>query len=269
MKLCICLLLTVFVLSSLAASAQRHVAPLPAAKHRFVVIAHRGDHEHVPENTVASVKEAIRAGVDFAEIDLRTSKDGFLVLMHDASVNRMTNGKGNIRDLSLDSIRTLEIKEGDKIYRVPEFREILAACRGHIGIYLDFKDADVAEAYRQIKDAGMEKNIVVYLNKAPQYAAWRKVAPQMPLMTSLPENIKTKEDFDAFLRATPIEVFDNLYEPAMIDMATGSKTAVWLDAEEENEGPGTWDKVLDKHVQGIQTDHPEELIKYLKDKGMR
>ena len=52
---------------------------------------------------------------------------------------------------------------------VPEFRDVLEVCKGRINIYLDFKDADPAEAYRQIQAAGMERQIVVYLNKEAQY----------------------------------------------------------------------------------------------------
>ena len=259
----------ILVLASVGVEAQRHAAPLPAANHRFIVVAHRGDHEHVPENTVASVKEAIKAGVDYVEIDLRTSKDGYLVLMHDASVNRMTNGKGNVKDLTLDSIRALQIKNGDKIYRIPEFKDVLKACNGRINIYLDFKDADVAETYRQIKRAGMEKHVVVYINKEPQYGTWRKTAPHMPLMTSLPDTIKTAEGLARFLKTTPVEVFDNLYDHKMIAAAKKKHVAVWLDAEEENENAVGWDKVLDKKVAGMQTDHPEELIRYLEQKRVR
>jgi glycerophosphoryl diester phosphodiesterase len=56
---------------------------------------------------------------------------------------------------------------------VPEFKEVLALCKGKINIYLDFKEADVAETWREIKAAGMEKHVVVYLNKEAQYQQWK------------------------------------------------------------------------------------------------
>ncbi|MES1216687.1 MAG: glycerophosphodiester phosphodiesterase family protein, partial [Bacteroidota bacterium] len=191
------------LINSLLISAQSTLTPLPKTKNGFVVISHRGNHVQVPENTVASIEEAIKAGADYAEIDLRTTKDGYLVICHDGTVDRTTNGKGKVKDLTLDEIKNLKITSKDKsdtkLYRVPEFSEILKACKKEINIYLDFKDASVEEAYRQIKDAGMEKYVVVYLNKESQYPEWRKTAPDMPLMTSVPETVKTKGQLELFL----------------------------------------------------------------------
>src|SRR5580704_18140510 len=77
---------------------------------KIVVIAHRGAHREAPENTLASLEKAIEIGCDYVELDVRRTKDGALVIMHDAGVNRMTNGKGKIEDLTLAEIRKLEIK---------------------------------------------------------------------------------------------------------------------------------------------------------------
>ena len=92
--------------------AQPTATPLPAVKNGFVVISHRGNHVNVPENTLAAVEEAIRAGADYTEMDLRTTKDSFLVLSHDATVDRMTNGMGRVKDLTLEEIEKLTVKPG-------------------------------------------------------------------------------------------------------------------------------------------------------------
>jgi glycerophosphoryl diester phosphodiesterase len=76
---------------SLAIQAQTP-NPAPKSSHRFLVSAHRGDHTHAPENTLRAYANAIGAGADYVEIDLRTTRDSVLVIMHDASVDRMTNG---------------------------------------------------------------------------------------------------------------------------------------------------------------------------------
>lgn len=250
--------------------AQSTHSPLPFVRNGFVVIAHRGNHVKVPENTLASMVEAIRSGADYAEIDLRTTKDGRLVLSHDASVDRMTNGKGKVRDLSFEEIEKLRVGPGSGgIYRVPTFEEVLNACKGHINIYLDFKDADPAETYRQIKAAGMEKQVVVYLNKEEQYMQWKKTAPFIPLMSSMPKDITTSEQFRSFLEHTPLEVLDNVYDTTLQAVARQEGIALWLDVEDVNEGPGLWDRTLANHIQGLQTDHPQALIDYLKLTGRR
>ncbi len=254
--------------------ATQDPAPLPAVKNAFVVIAHRGNHVDVPENTVASVKEAIKSGADYVEIDLRTTKDGFLVLSHDATVDRMTDGKGNVKDLTLAEIKNLSIvghaRTGDhKAYRIPEFKEVLEACKKRINIYLDFKDADPAETYRQLKEAGMEKQVVVYLNKAEHYRQWRNAAPAMPLMSSLPAEVKTAAQFGFFLGQVKIEVLDNVYDTALQAVAREKGVAVWLDVQGPDETPALWKQALDKDIQGVQTDHPGALITYLKETRQR
>ena len=97
-------------LSVLGSFAQNGLAPLPASKNKFVVIAHRGNHVNVPENTLASYEEAIKSGADYVEVDLRTSKDGFLVVQHDDTVDRMTDGTGKVNEKSLAELKKLQVK---------------------------------------------------------------------------------------------------------------------------------------------------------------
>jgi glycerophosphoryl diester phosphodiesterase len=165
-------------------------APLPAPRHAFTISCHRGDHTHAPENTLAAFANAIKAGADYVEIDLRTTVDSQLVIMHDATVNRMTNGTGLIKDMHYDSLSKLRVKDkahpewGD--FNIPLFSQVLELCKDKIYIYLDFKNADPGDAYRLIEKYGMKKQIVVYINAEQQFHGWRRVAPAMPLMVSLP-----------------------------------------------------------------------------------
>ncbi len=258
----------------MTSKAQQVHSPLPQTNDSFIVIAHRGNHVNVPENTLASLKEAIKSGADYAEIDLRTTKDGYLVLSHDASVDRMTDGKGNVKDLTLDEIKKLKIvghagPGNHKVYRIPEFKEVLSVCKKHINIYLDFKEADPEETYRQIKAAGMEKQVVVYLNKPAQYKQWKDAAPAMPLMASLPDGIRTAEQFGFFLGQVQIEVLDNVHDTAMLAIARQKGVAVWLDVEGANEDTILWEQALHKNIQGVQTDHPEALTAYLNQSNQR
>jgi len=250
--------------------------PLPYSKHAMVVIAHRGDHVQVPENTVAACKKAITHGVDYVEVDLRTTKDGELVMMHNATVDHMTDGIGKVKDLTFAAIRRLVVKpklEADKkVYRVPTFKEVLAACKGKIHIYLDFKDADVAQTYALIKAAGMEKSVVVYINAEAQLGQWQQVAPQIPLMCSLPETVKDAASLRAFISTAKVSALDGnhqQYTPEMLAAAKEAGVAIWLDVQEKEEGPAQWDPALQLKVDGMQTDHPEILVKYLQKKGRR
>ncbi|MFN8344800.1 MAG: glycerophosphodiester phosphodiesterase family protein [Spirosomataceae bacterium] len=260
-------------LNTLKVIGQNGLAPLPVSKNKLVVISHRGNHLRVPENSVAACEAAIKSGADYVEIDLRTSSDGILLLHHDDSVDRMTNGQGKVAEKSWAELQSFQLKNPDPndatAYRIPEFREVLRLCKNRINIYLDFKEADVAETWKQIQAEGMEKQVIVYINKIPDYKRWRAAAPQIPLMTSLIKEVQNKEQLRYFLAQVKIEALDNIYDAEMVEVAQNEGVAVWLDVQNPSEGPQTWDSALQKGVNGVQTDHPEELINYLKTKGWR
>ncbi len=271
------LLFVALVLCGAVVSAQVKLAPLPASKNKVVVIAHRGNHAEVPECTLEAFAAAIKIKADYVEVDVRTTKDGRLVVLHDATVNRMTNGTGNVKDLTWDEIRQLEVvgkkKSDKKVYRIPLLEDVLKLCKNKINIYLDFKDADVQQTWEQIQAAGMEKRIAVYVNRISQYNDWRKYLPQIPIISSAVtdtrEDVTTEEQLAAVINRTPIEVFDNVHDKNLIAFANKNHVAVWLDVDSKNEGPDAWDKVLSTGIQGIQTDNPKPLIDYLKKKGLR
>lgn len=263
------LLILVFSCFALITFGQRTVAPLPKCKNGFIVIAHRGSHLIKPENSIAAIEEAISLGADYVEIDLRTTRDGHLVLIHNETVDHTTSGKGRIQDLNLDEVAKLILNAKDgHLYSLPSFMEALKACKDRINIYLDFKQADVAQAYEEISAAGMEKQVLVYINKAEHYKAWREIAPQMPLMSGLPKLIK-KEELITFLDQMPLEATDNISDPTLVAALKESGLSVFLDVQMADEDPVKWKAAMDQGVQGVQTDHPEALIKYLKTNHLR
>jgi glycerophosphoryl diester phosphodiesterase len=260
-------LLTYF---SLPLFAQGESPSLPVSKNKLVVIAHRGAHQKAPENTLMSIQDAIQLGADYVELDLRTSKDGTLILMHDETVDRTTNGKGKVATFALTELKALKVFNNNKrTHQIPTFAAALKEAKGKINIYLDFKDADVEKTWQEIRSHQMENQVVVYVNKIPQYNAWRKVAPQLPLITSFLKAVQKPDQLSLFLEETQIKVLDNLHEPSMVETAAQKGVATWLDIQSAVEGPTSWALALEKGVQGLQTDHPEELIAFLKSKKWR
>ncbi|HDI31391.1 MAG TPA: glycerophosphodiester phosphodiesterase, partial [Thermofilum sp.] len=90
----------------------------------MIVIGHRGMRFVEPENTLRAIERALRCGVDAVEVDVRMTKDGRLVLMHDETVDRTTDGEGRVRDLTFNEIRRLDAGKGE---RVPTLEEVLEA----------------------------------------------------------------------------------------------------------------------------------------------
>src|ERR1700760_5197163 len=93
-----------------ASTAIAQPNPAPKARHKYIVAAHRGDHTIFPENTLEGYAMAIKDGADYIEIDLRTTSDGKLVSMHDATLDRMTDGKGPVKDFTLEQLSALKVK---------------------------------------------------------------------------------------------------------------------------------------------------------------
>ncbi len=100
-----------------------------AYKNQIPVAAHRGNAKYTPENTMAAFRSAAALKPDMIETDIHMTKDGQLVLMHDHNVDRTTNGKGFVRDLTFEEIRALDAGawKGEEFAgeKVPTFREFL------------------------------------------------------------------------------------------------------------------------------------------------
>ena len=273
MKLISAILVIVYLVMPLISFTQPNA--LPKTRHSFIVVAHRGDHTAAPENTLAAYQNAINNEVDFVEIDLRTTKDSQLVVMHDASLTKMTGVNMLVKDITLDSLRNLKVRDAMHtewgFHNVPTFTEVLQLCKGKIGIYLDFKNASVAIAYQYILAARMEKEIVVYINAPQQFSDWRKVAPKMPLMISLPKTVTTTAQMDSVLLKYPVDILDgnySEYNAVTVAAAKQKGIQIWADIQGINEA-NNWEKALLLGLVGLQTDHPKALIEFLKAKALR
>ncbi|MFI9547344.1 glycerophosphodiester phosphodiesterase [Streptomyces sp. NPDC052016] len=111
----------------------------------LLTIGHRGIMGVEPENTLRSFVAAEHAGLDVVELDLHLSKDGALVVMHDADVDRTTDGSGPIADLTLAELRALDAGRGE---RVPVFDEVLEAVS--LPLQAEIKDVQAARALAEV-----------------------------------------------------------------------------------------------------------------------
>lgn len=118
------------------------MTPFPY-KHKIAIAAHRGDKNHVPENTIAAFRAAIDKGADMLELDVHMTADGEIIVMHDPTVDRTTNGTGKISELTLAEIRALSAGEyKGEILSVPTFREFCELVKPYDELLLnvEFKD---------------------------------------------------------------------------------------------------------------------------------
>ncbi len=122
-------------------------------------VGHRGARAYAPENTLASFKKALETGVDAIELDVRKTKDGQLVVIHDADIKRTTNGEGLVSELTLTQIKGFSAEGGEKI---PTFEEALNFLDKKVKVLVELKEAGIEEQVLSVVHArGLEKNVVI------------------------------------------------------------------------------------------------------------
>lgn len=124
-------------------------------------IAHRGASSYAPENTLSAFRKGLELGADFLECDVHLSKDGALILIHDDTVNRTTDGHGFVKDFTLEELKMLDAGkkfgsdfEGEKIITLDEF---LDEFYGKIGLLIEIKKPEL--------NPGIEEKVVTLLEK--------------------------------------------------------------------------------------------------------
>jgi glycerophosphoryl diester phosphodiesterase len=122
-------------------------------------IGHRGARAYEPENTIRSFKKAIEIGVDAVELDVRKTKDGQLVVIHDADVKRTTDGKGLVSELTLKEIKAFSTEKGEKI---PTLKETFDFLDEKVKILIELKEAGLEEeVLALVRENGLQKSVIV------------------------------------------------------------------------------------------------------------
>ena len=237
----------------------------------IVVIAHRGEHLHHPENTLPAFQRAIDLGCDFIEVDVRTTADGKLMLMHNATVDSRTNGSGPVKEMT--SAQLLALDAGVKFdakfagTKIPYFDEALALAKGKIGIYVDVKDASARALLDAFDRHGMREKVVIYggFNLLAELA---RLAPEIKVM---PESVSTAalEKNIPLMKPRVIAFSESDFKDEIVAVAKAAKAEIYLDRLGKQDTPAFWEDAVKRGATGIQTDHPAELIEFLKQRGWR
>lgn len=282
-----------------ATRAERIAAEIrnPASQ-RVLVAAHRGDWRNYPENSIGAIESAIRMGVDIVELDLKLTKDSVLVLMHDRTIDRMTDGRGRVSELAYDSIRRCRLRTAHHAavtrYTVPTLREALAVCKDRIVVNVDqgyeYYDLVLAVAEelgvtgqvlikgsRSVADvaavqAAHPRNMmympILSMQKPRGRVLWEEYRREgaVPLAFELCWDAPSPE-IEACAReivAGGSKLWVNTLWPSLCG---GEEAGLYDDYAFEN-GVEAYRKALDMGATMIQTDRPELLIGYLRSQGL-
>ena len=228
------------------------------------VIGHRGAAGLEPENTLRSVRRAIELGVDRVEVDVRVSRDGRLVIMHDETVDRTTNGHGYVRELTLNELRSLDAGMGEKI---PTLEEILEFTMGKAKLEIELKVPEATEPTIQLIEELNAENDVILISFIHEL---------LDRVFDLNPNIKTgalffdvpKDILRIALKvhASSIHVYYRNVNSELVREAhkSGLEVAVWNPNRIEE-----MREMIGLGVDAIGSDRPDILIHLLRDMGMR
>jgi glycerophosphoryl diester phosphodiesterase len=226
------------------------------------ISAHRGANRYAPENTVASIRAAARIGVDFAEIDIRTTRDGKFVLLHDGTLNRTTEGKGPVRQVTFAEATALSagtwFGRPFRETRVPSFDDGLTALGDKCGVYLDSKDIEPEPLLAAIHRHHLENRHVVY-QSVGFCDNLRKLDPTVRTLPPL----KRLDQLDAVAAVKPygVDAAWTLLSADMIAKCHERGIQVFSDALGRNETIEQYQKAMDWGIDCIQTDHPLRVLR--------
>jgi len=228
------------------------------------VIGHRGAAGLEPENTLRSIRRAIEIGVDRVEIDVRVTKDGRLVVIHDETVDRTTNGHGYVRDMTFEEIRKLDAGKGEK---VPTLEEALNLTRGKVILQIELKVAEATEpTIELIEENGAEREVVI---TSFIHSLLKKVRYLNPAIRTGALFFDVQEDiFERTISACAeaIHIYYRNITPKLVENAhkRGLKVVAWNPDE-----VGDMKRIISLGVDAIGSNRPDILINLLREMGMR
>lgn len=242
------------------------------------IVAHRGAHLTYPENSIAAIEEAICLGASVVELDVRATKDGVLVLMHDKTLNRTTSGEGEVGKHTYAEIQKMHLRgatdgEMSNLF-IPTLQEALRICKGKIIVDLDFKEERrefVAKTYDLIAQEGMEDQVLFFLY---DYKEMPGIYKRNPKITIFPR-ARSMKDLIAILnmKMTSIVHLDESFtDTKKLNTMRQQDIYFWMnslgeyDDEARQEGKDIYRSFLEKYpfVRLIQTDYPnlwQEVLK--------
>jgi glycerophosphoryl diester phosphodiesterase len=224
---------------------------------------HRGSNRYAPENTLQAFEKSIRMGADFVEFDVRTTRDGRFILLHDGDLRRTTNRAGPIRDVSSDVVTGLDAGSwfGRPFagVRPPTLEEFLSAVAGKVDLYFDAKDIAPDALVAVLEKHHVTDRTVVY--QGVRYLQkLRELNPRVRLLPPL-NDLTQLESIDAELHPYAVDTRWEILSKELIDRCHSKGILVFSDSMGGHEKIEDYEKAIGWGIDLIQTDHPLRLLR--------
>ena len=264
---------------------------------KYVVVAcHRGDWRNYPENSIPAIESIIRMGADIMELDLKLTKDSVLVLSHDWTIDRCTTGKGRVSDYTLDELKQFRLRRAHGVatdsLHICTLREALECCKDRICVNVDqgYEYYDMVLAITE--ELGVTDQILIKGKHSVASVAEKMAAHEHNMMYMPSIDIQKEQGQKLFQEYMDTKTVPLAYEvcwkkltPEVSDcfkkvVESGSKlwvNTIWgslcgyLDDDKAldcGDPAEVYDQVIALGASMIQTDRPEQLLDYLRKKGL-
>lgn len=237
------------------------------------VYAHRGSSGTHPENTVSAFKAAAKLPIHGVEFDVHMTKDGELVVIHDETIDRTSNGTGFIKDMTLAELKSFDFSKGLAKYKgesLPTLREVLYVFKDthhHLNIELK-SDIYPYEGMEQkvldmLKEYRLESRVVISSFNHEMVKEFKKLAPQIETAILFMEVMVAPHEYAERVGADALHAFfPTVLRPmGKAVIASGKELRVFTVNEESYA-----DMLSDAGVHAIFTDYPEKMYNYLNNK---
>ncbi|HDH06790.1 MAG TPA: glycerophosphodiester phosphodiesterase [Thermoproteales archaeon] len=158
---------------------------------KIFIVGHRGAPVEAPENTLISFRKAVEIGVDFIELDLRQTLDGEIIILHDATLDRTTNGSGRVSEKTFDEIRKLDaggwFSPKFKGEMIPTLEEVLSELGGRTRFILELKVEGIEEkVVKQVCDMGLVDDTIILSGNWNILKRVKDIDPRFTLFADMP-----------------------------------------------------------------------------------
>lgn len=262
--------------------------------HSVLVVSHRADWRNAPENSLQAIKNCIAMGIDMVEIDLKKTKDGRLILMHDKTIDRTTTGKGKPEDYTLTELRQFRLRNGaghKTDHVIPTFEEVMTLCKGEIFVNVDKGYDYFKDTYAILEKTGTVQQCIMKASLSYEQVL-KENGEVLEKMIFMPVVNLHKDGAEAIIdgymkNLKPVAyelVFDN--DGAEVQRLikkvrdSGAKifiNSLWSElcgghyddrAVEQKEPDESWGWIVGQGAKLIQTDRPQQLLNYLRERKL-
>lgn len=261
-----------------------------------LVAAHRGDWRNAPENSIQSLKSAIAMGVDIVELDLKKTREGQLVVMHDKTIDRSTTGKGKPEDYTYEELKKFKLRNGmgrASNHTIPLFSDFLVESKGKVILNVDKGYDYFNEVVALLRQHQMLDQAVINIDDNTSLDSLESRFGKLPVdVMVMPiivykDTAKASAVLNSYRRHQktffqPVFAKDESVKNIDFMALREQGFSIWINslwaslngghdddkAVEENKAEESWGWLVSKGANIIQTDRPAPLLKYLKAKKL-